>query len=309
MARWNTASIPSQAGRLAVVTGAGGLGYEVAIALAGAGASIVLAGRNRERGEASLKKIRAAHQAADVRFELLDLADLASVRAFGERLSAQVDHIDLLVNNAGIMMPPQRRTTTDGFELQFGTNFLGHFALTAQLLPLLSRGRGRVVSVSSSADTFARIAFDDLQAQRRYSPETAYSQSKLALSLFTRELQRRSDVHGWHLTALCAQPGLTRTDLLANGIGNPNGIIRFLYRYFGHEPSQGALSVLFPATMPNVAGGDYYGPDGFLRLNGYPKRIGYPSGARDLSVAERLWNVAEELTHVRFRGESLLQTA
>ncbi len=294
------ATIPSQAGRLAVVTGVGGLGYETALALAGAGASVVLAGRNPDRGQASLVRIRGVHPAADVRFEHLDLAELASVRAFAQRMASQVERVDLLVNNAGIMMLPQRRTTADGFELQFGTNFLGHFALTAQLLPMLSRGQARVVNVSSSADNFGRIPFDDLQAERHYNPEAAYCQSKLANSLFTRELQRRSDAGGWGLAAFTAQPGFTRTDLISNGIGQPNAILSFLWRFGSHAPAEGALSILYPATMPDVAGGEYYGPDGFLALTGFPKRISYPRGARDPVKAERLWNVAEELTHVRF---------
>ncbi len=300
MSPWTVAAIPSQSGRLAIVTGLGGLGYETALALAGAGASIVLAGRNTDRGQASLERIRALLPQADVRFEQLDLADLSSVRTFAQRMASQVERIDLLVNNAGIMMLPKRRTTVDGFELQFGTNFLGHFALTAQLLPLLSRGRARVVNVSSSADNFGRIAFDDLQAERSYSPEAAYCQSKLANSLFTLELQRRGDECGWGVTALTAQPGFTRTDLIANGIGKPNAILGFLWRFDSHAPAEGALSILYPATMPDVTGGEYYGPDGFFALTGFPKRISYPRGARDPAKAERLWNVAEEITHVRF---------
>lgn len=300
MAPWTLAAIPSQSGRLAVVTGVGGLGYEVGLVLAGAGASVVLAGRNTDRGRASLERVRAEFPRADVRFEQLDLADLASVRAFAQRMASQVERIDLLVNNAGIMMLPKRRTTVDGFELQFGTNFLGHFALTAQLLPLLSRGLARVVNVSSSGDNFGRIAFDDLQAERHYNPEAAYCQSKLANSLFTRELQRRSDECGWGVTALTAQPGFTRTDLIANGMGKPNAILGFLWRFASHAPAEGALSILYPATMPDVTGGEYYGPDGFFALTGFPKRISYPRGARDLAKAERLWNVAEEITQVRF---------
>ncbi len=300
MSPWTVAAIPSQSGHLAVVTGVGGLGYETALALAGAGASVVLAGRNTDRGQASLERIRAVLPRAEVRFEQLDLADLASVRMFAQRMAAQVERIDLLVNNAGIMMLPKRRTTVDGFELQFGTNFLGHFALTAQLQPLLSRGRARVVNVSSSADNFGRIAFDDLQAERHYSPEAAYCQSKLANSLFTRELQRRSDVQGWGLTALTSQPGFTRTELIANGIGKPNAILGFLWRFQSHAPADGALSILYPATMPGVVGGEYYGPDGFLALTGFPKSMNYPRSARDPAKAERLWNVAEALTHMRF---------
>ncbi len=309
MPPWTVAVIPSQAGRTAIVTGVGGLGYETALALAGAGATVVLAGRNADRGRASLARIRAVHPAADVRFEQLDLAELSSVRAFAQRVVAQLERIDVLVNNAGIMMLPERRTTADGFELQFGTNFLGHFALTAQLLPLLSRGRARVVNVSSSADNFGRIAFGDLQAERHYGPQAAYLQSKLANTLFTLELQRRSDVHGWGLTALTAQPGFTRTDLVANGPGTPSAILGFLWRFRSHGAADGALSILYPATMPGVAGGEYYGPDGFLALTGFPKRIGYPRSARDPAKAERLWNVAAELTHVNFGDVTPLPAA
>lgn len=300
MPPWTITQIPPQSGHLAVVTGVGGLGYEIALALAAAGASVVLAGRNADRGRTSLERIRAVVPRADIRFEQLDLADLASVRAFAQRMALQAKGIDLLVNNAGVMMLPKRRKTVDDFELQFGTNFLGHFALTGQLLPLLSRGRARVVNVSSSADNFGRIAFDDLQSERRYNPEAAYCQSKLANSLFTLELQRRSDECGWGLTAVTAQPGFTRTDLIANGMGKPNAILGFLWRFASHAPAVGALSILYPATMPDVTGGEYYGPDGFLALTGFPKRISYPRGALDRAKANHLWSVAEQSTHVSF---------
>ena len=300
---WSITAIPPQSGRIAIVTGVGGLGYETALALAGRGAQVVLAGRNPERGRISLERIREIHPAANVCFEPLDLADLASVKAFADRLSSRLERLDLLVNNAGIMMLPQRRTTLDGFEMQFGTNFLGHFALTAHLLPLLTRIQARVVNVSSSADNFGRIAFDDLQSEHRYGPEAAYCQSKLANSLFTLELQRRSDANAWNIVALTAQPGFTRTDLIANGMGKPNAVLGVLWRFASHAPAEGALSILYPATMPDVAGGAYYGPDGPFGLTGFPRRISYPRNARNLGTAERLWHIAEKLAQVHF-GEA-----
>ena len=214
---WSTKDMPSQQGRVAIITGAtGGLGLETAKALAGAGAAVVLTGRNAAKGEAALQHIRAAYPNATIRYEDLDLASLASVAAFADRFASAHASVDVLVNNAGVMMPPARHLTADGFELQFGTNYLGHFALTAHLLPLLRAGnRPRVVSLSSIAHKLqAAIHFDDLQWQRRYSPWAAYAQSKLAMLVFAIELQRRSDAAGWGLLSVAAHPGYARTGLL-----------------------------------------------------------------------------------------------
>ena len=216
---WTTADIPSQSGRLAVVTGAtGGLGYETALALAAAGAEVVLAGRNDSKGANALARIRAAHPGATVRFERLDLASLASVAAFAETMLAAGRGIDLLVNNAGVMAPPERQLTVDGFELQFATNYLGHFALTARLLPLLRRVPGaRVVNVSSLAANLDSIDLTDLQSQRSYVPFRTYGMTKLAMLMFALEFQRRSEAAGWGIDGMAAHPGYARTDIISNG--------------------------------------------------------------------------------------------
>ena len=220
MTAWTTKDVPSQEGRLAIVTGTGGLGYETALVLAQAGATVVLAGRNEAKGRVSVEKIRVVHPGARIAFEKLDLASLASVAAFARHFADDHSSLDLLVNNAGVMAPPTRQVTSDGFELQFGTNYLGHFALTAHLLPLLKRGRQtRVVHVSSGAHHTGKIRFDDLQWERRYRPWFAYSQSKLANLMFAFELQRRSDANGWGLMSNAAHPGYARTELIPNGPG------------------------------------------------------------------------------------------
>jgi NAD(P)-dependent dehydrogenase (short-subunit alcohol dehydrogenase family) len=302
MARWTTADIPDQRGRTVVVTGTGGLGYETALALARAGADVVIAGRSTEKGRAAIAKIGAAMPGAHVRFELLDLASLASVAAFGDRM--QGGAIDLLVNNAGVMAPPARRATSDGFELQLGTNYLGHFALTARLLPALRRGRGaRVVSVASIAHRRGRIAFEDLQSERSYQPWAAYAQSKLAMLMFALELQRRSDAAGWGVMSCAAHPGIARTDLFGNGPGS-GGIIALLGRLpvplVNQSAAQGALPILFAATSPGAVGGGYYGPDGVREMTGWPRVAAIRPQALDRAAAARLWDESLRLTGVAF---------
>jgi len=274
MAQWTANDVPSQAGRLAVVTGTGGIGYETALVLAQHGAEVILAGRNERKGREAIHKLLALAPGARVRFELLDLADLSSVDAFSKQLLAQDRPVDLLVNNAGVMTPPSRRTTVDGFELQFGTNYLGHFALTARLLPLLQRGDApRVVEVSSGAHRLGgAIHFDDLQWARRYKPWAAYAQSKLSMLMFALELQRRSDVAGWGLMSNAAHPGYARTELIANGPG-ANGLMwkinsALVRPFFSHSAADGALPVLFAATSPDANNGGYYGPAGRFELIG-----------------------------------------
>src|SRR4051812_23752088 len=217
--------VPSQLGRTAVVTGAtGGLGYEAALALAKAGAEVILTGRDDQKGRSAVEKIGHEVTGSNVSYEQLDLASLASVADFAQRMHSR-QSLDLLINNAGVMALPHRQTTADGFEMQFGTNYLGHFALTARLMPLL-RGASapRVVSVSSLAHRTGRIDFDDLQGARVYSPWKAYGQSKLAMLMFALELQRRSDAAGWNLTSNAAHPGFARTGLFASG---PGGLLSF----------------------------------------------------------------------------------
>jgi NAD(P)-dependent dehydrogenase (short-subunit alcohol dehydrogenase family) len=306
MAKWTANDVRPQAGRLAVVTGTGGLGYETALVLAQHGAEVILAGRNERKGREAIRRIAALAPEAVVRFELLDLADIASVTAFSNRLLAQDRPIDLLINNAGVMTPSYRRTTADGFELQFGTNYLGHFALTAHLLPLLKRGSApRVVEVSSGAHRLGgAIHFDDLQWERKYKPWGAYAQSKLAMLMFALELQRRSDATGWGLMSNAAHPGYARTDLIANGPGDDalaTKINKLLVRPFlSQSAADGALPVLLAATSPEAKGGGYYGPTGLFELIGAPGPAVIGSHAKDLGVAKKLWEISEDLTGARW---------
>ncbi|MFG1425525.1 SDR family oxidoreductase [Roseixanthobacter glucoisosaccharinicivorans] len=306
MSDWSIKDIPSQAGRIAVVTGTGGLGYETALALAAKGGEVILAGRNAQKGAASVGQIQAAAPGAAIRFEMLDLASLASVAAFGARMIAAGRPLDLLVNNAAVMSPPDRRETADGFELQFGTNYLGHFALTAHLLPLLRQAPApRVVNLSSLAHRGGRIDFADLQGAHPYKPWKAYSQSKLAMLMFALELQRRSDGGGWGLMSNAAHPGYARTDLIPNGPGTDRflwQINRVLQPFVSHSAAAGALPTLFAATAPEAKGAAYYGPDGFYELKGPPKPARIMPQAEDQEVARRLWQVSQDLTGVRFPG-------
>lgn len=309
MSHWTLADLPSQRDKIAIVTGAspGGLGYETALALAGAGAGVVLAARNPDKGETARQAILAAHPAADVRVEALDLAHLSSVTAFAARIAARHPRLDLLINNAGVMAPPQRQTTADGLELQFGSNYLGHVALTAQLLPLLRAApAARVVNLSSIAHRYGRIDFADLQTEHPYRPWKAYTQSKLAMLMFTLELQRRSDARGWGVRALAAHPGIAQTALIANGpgvdgrrsaIGTATAL---LAPWISHSAAAGALPTLYAATAPQATGGGYYGPDGAFELKGDPAPARIARQARDPQVAARLWEVACTLAGVAF---------
>jgi len=311
MKHWTIRAIPPQQGRLVVITGAtNGLGYETALALAGAGAEVVLTGRNAAKGEAALAKIRVAHPRATIRYADLDLASLASVKAFADRFSGEHGALDLLVNNAGVMTPPARHATADGFELQFGTNYLGHFALTARLLPLLRQGRQtRVVNVSSGAHRLrAAIHFDDLQWQRRYKPWQAYAQSKLAMLMFAFELQRRSDTLGWGLMSNAAHPGYARTGLQSAGPGLgrtapslAERIGKLLEPFAAQSAADGALPTLFAATSPDAKPAGYYGPQGFVEMKGPVGEAIIGKAAQDTAVAARLWDVSEQLAGMRWR--------
>lgn len=304
MTHWTVSDIPSQCGRTAVVTGTGGLGFQDALALARAGANVIIAGRNPSKGAAAVDQIRQSVPGANVTFGALDLASLESIESFGERLRSSRDSLDLLINNAAVMTPPKRQVTCDGFELQFGTNYLGHFALTAQLLPLLRKGNEpRVVSLSSVAARSGTINFDDLQAQHSYRPMPVYSQSKLACLMFALELQRRSDAAGWGIQSIAAHPGISRTDLLPNGAGawSVPGMAR-RYMWFLFQPAaQGALPTIFAATSLQARGGVYYGPDRLGETRGYPAIAKIPPQALDTSVAARLWIESQELTEALFR--------
>ena len=296
------AEIPSQLGKTAVVTGStGGLGYETVLALAKAGADIILTGRDDRKGQSAVDKISRAVVGARIRYEHLDLASLASIAEFAQRMQVR-QSLDLLINNAGVMALPRRQTTADGFEMQFGTNYLGHFALTARLMPLLRRSSGpRVVSVSSLAHRTGSIDFGDLQSTRLYSPWKAYGQSKLACLMFALELQRRSDAAGWNLTSDAAHPGFSRTNLFASG---PGGLLSvatdFAAPFFGHSAADGARPILFAATSPQAKPGAYYGPGGFGELRGAPAPALIMPRARDAATAARLWDVSEKLTGTSF---------
>lgn len=305
MAAWTATEIPPQTGRLAVVTGTGGLGLEDALALARAGAEVILAGRNPDKGSDAVAQIRSAVPAGKVRFEALDLASLKSVAAFAARLKQQHGKLDLLINNAGVMVPPARQVTEDGMELQFGTNYLGHFALTAELMPLLLSGdKPRVISLSSIAARPGQINFDDLQSAKDYVPMRAYAQSKIACLMFAFELQRRSDAAGWGITSIGSHPGIARTDLLHNapGRGSAMGMARSLMWFLFQPAAQGALPTLYAATAPAAKPGAYYGPDKMGEVRGYPAPAKVPPQAMNRDVAARLWQVSEQLAGVTFPG-------
>jgi NAD(P)-dependent dehydrogenase (short-subunit alcohol dehydrogenase family) len=305
MTGWSTADIPSQDGKTAVITGAtGGLGYETALALAGAGAAVVLTGRNDAKGQDAIQRIRGQFPDAKISYETLDLASLASVAGFAARFAAAHASLDLLINNAGVMALPKRQTTADGFEMQFGTNYLGHYALTAHLLPLLRRGnQPRVVNLSSLAHRSGAIDFDDLQGAKSYNPFKAYCQSKLAMLIFALELQRRSNAAGWGLLSNAAHPGYALTDLIANGPGT-RGLLgqlgKILQPFASHSAAEGALPTLFAATSPEAQPGGYYGPNWFYELKGPPEPAKIMPQAKDAAAAARLWDTSAALTCVSF---------
>lgn len=300
---WSIKDIPSQTGKLAVVTGAtGGLGYETALELARAGATVVLTGRNADKGAAALAKLKAEVPKAKVSYENLDLSSLGNVTRFAEAFAAKHDRLDILVNNAGVMAPPSREVTKDGFELQFATNYLSHFALTARLLPLLSAAAGRVVPLASVAARQGAIDFANLQAERDYKPMVAYSATKLECLMFGFELQRRSDANGWGIASITAHPGVSRTELVNNGMGESSaaGFARRFLPFIFQPVPQGALPTLMAATDPAAKPGGYYGPQGFMEVRGLPGDASPPNQSLDLAVARRLWDVSEELSGVRF---------
>ena len=303
--------LPGLTGKFVVVTGSNsGIGLGAATRLAGAGAEVVLAVRDRDKGTRASEEIIAVHPAAMVLVEQLDLSSLDSVASFADRMRERGRAIDVLVNNAGVMMPPTRLTTSDGFELQFGTNHLGHFALTGRLLPLLRKAEApRVVSVSAIAARIGRIKFNDLQSELRYRPVSAYAQSKLANLLFAVELHRRSARRGWGIVSVAAHPGITDTDLRHNGpnMSTPSALERLfmaagtrLVAPFWQRIPQGCLPILSAATSPNATGASYWGPDGFLEVRGRPAPATVPHRALDRHTGARLWQISEELTKLRF---------
>ncbi|MCW2653622.1 MAG: hypothetical protein QOE41_508 [Mycobacterium sp.] len=298
MAKWTTSDIPDQTGRTAIVTGANtGLGFQTVAALAAHGAHVVLAVRNLDKGKDAVQKIAAASPGAAVTLQELDLTSLSSVRAAADELRSKHDGIDLLINNAGVMFTP-KSITKDGFELQFGTNHLGHFALTGLLLDRLLPTQGsRVVTVSSVGHRIrAAIHFDDLQWERSYSRMGAYGQSKLANLLFTYELQHRLAPRGTTIAA-AAHPGGSNTELMRN-MPAPLRVATAAMAPLFQGADMGALPTLRAATDPDVLGGQYFGPDGFGQSRGYPKVVSSSDQSHDESLQRRLWEVSEKLTGV-----------
>ena len=303
MAPWKTADIPDLTGRTAVVTGANiGLGFETAKALAEHGATVIMACRDEARGDAAAQSIQESLGSVPLTCPMLDLADLDSVRAFADEFAAGHDALDILVNNAGVMAPPERLVTKQGFELQLGTNHLGHFALTGLLLPQLLRTPGsRVVTVSSFAHEPGKIDFDDLQRERSYTPYGAYSQSKLANLMFMLELDRRLKAASARTISVAAHPGFASTNLQAAGpfLGSQPLSSRLVLagvRLLGQSPAQGAEPQLYAATAPGVEGGDYFGPKNRIRGHVAPSTMA--PQARDEATAARLWDVSKQLTGV-----------
>ena len=306
MTKWTAGEMPDQHGRIAIVTGANsGIGFEAAKELAAKGALTVLACRNLIKGEEAARAIRAATPDASLELLALNLADLSSVRAFVDDYLARHDRLDLLINNAGVMALPYRQTA-DGFEMQFGTNHLGHFALTGLLLPtLLATPGSRIVNVSSTAHRMGAMRFDDLAWEQDYSKWQAYGMSKLANLLFTYELQRRLDAAGSETIAVACHPGYAATDLQTagaemSGQAFMKQISALMNTVMAQDQAAGALPTLYAATMPDVAGGDYYGPDGFMEMRGAPAKVESNEKSHDEADAARLWNMSEELTGVVF---------
>jgi NAD(P)-dependent dehydrogenase (short-subunit alcohol dehydrogenase family) len=303
---WTAADIPDQSGRTVVVTGANsGLGLQTSAALARAGARVVLACRSAEKGEAARRQVGADATGPEPVLVLLDLADLSSFRAFADQLVAATGRVDVLVNNAGVMALPLTRTA-QGFEAQFGTNHLGHFALTGLLLPLLARADApRVVTVSSMAHRMGRMRWHDPNWEHGYRKWLAYGQSKLANLLFAFELDRRARAGGLPLTSVAAHPGYAATHLQAAGpeqSGNRLMLrsVALGNRILAQSDAMGALPPLYAATMPDVRGGEYFGPDRLFEQRGHPKRVRASRAAHDEAAGRRLWELSEQLTGVHF---------
>lgn len=307
---WTTANIPPQRGLRVIVTGGNGypdngrsgLGYQTALALAKAGADVVIASRNKVRGDEAVRRILSAAPGATVRFETLDLANLGSVKTFSAKMRATNQGFDLLINNAGVMGRPQREVSVDGFERVFATNTLGHFALTSELLPLLKKGKNPRIVWVASLRTSKALPFNDLQLERRYDYAEAYDNSKLANLLLTFELARRSHAANWGITSLAAHPGVARTNLIPDGPGLDSaegGRFRMLPFLF-QPAAQGALPILYAATSLAAVAGDFYGPKGFQELRGLPGVARVPDAAKDQQSATMLWAKLEQLSKVSF---------
>jgi NAD(P)-dependent dehydrogenase (short-subunit alcohol dehydrogenase family) len=303
---WTASDIPDLGGKTIVVTGANsGLGFEASRAFARNGARVVLACRNVEKAAAARDDILASAPRANVEIRALDLASLASVRAFADSLVSNHERLDVLCNNAGVMALP-RRETADGFEMQLGTNHLGHFALTGLLLPLLKRTSGaRVVTQSSGAHRMGRIEFDDLHGRRHYGRWRAYGQSKLANLLFAYELQRRLENEGVGVISLACHPGYAATELQSvaarmEGAAWMEHLFTLANRLFAQDAATGSLPMLYAATVSDVHGGDYIGPDGLGEFWGHPVKVHSSPASYDARAAAHLWEVSQDLTGVRY---------
>ncbi len=305
MAKWSADDIPDQTDRTILITGANsGLGLRSAEALAAKGARVLLACRNAERAATALEAVKAKATGPAPEVRTLDLQSLASVRTCAAEVAAELESLDVLMNNAGIMAVP-RATTADGFESQLGTNHLGHYALTGLLLPtLLAAREPRVVTVSSNAHNLGRMDFSDLFFERRrYSRWRAYGQSKLANLLFTSELQRQAVEHHTALTAVAAHPGYAATNLTSGpaiGMAFVRPVLAAADKIIGQPDHMGALPQLYAATMPDVMADDYWGPDAFREQRGYPTRVDRTKHAQSTTDARRLWELSEELTGVSY---------
>ena len=303
--KWTAAQIPSQAGRTALITGANsGIGYRAALELARHGAHVLLGCRNYEKGQAALDRLLCEAQGASAELVELDMASLASIRAFAAAFAARGIALDLLINNAGVMALPTRELTADGFERQFGTNHLGHFALTGLLIPqLLAAPAPRVVTVASLAHRNGKIEFDNLQSERRYKPWDAYGATKLANILFANELNRRAVAAHSKLASMPVHPGISVTSIFANGPGTGDLkalAVKILAPFITQPDTAGALPTLYAATSPKAKGGEFIGPDGFGELKGSPVVVKARPKALDEAVGKRLWTVSEELTGVMY---------
>ena len=306
MSNWTPNQIPSQAGKLAIVTGANsGIGYHTALELARAGATVILACRNPQKAAHAGAKILASVPEAKLELAKLDMADLASIKAFAGAFVAGGRKLDLLINNAGIMGLPKRTPTAQGFEVQFGTNHLGHFALTGELMPALLKTPGsRVVTVASIAHKSAQMRFDDLNAEKSYDPRKAYMQSKLANLLFGLELDRRLQRAGANVSSIMAHPGLSSTNIITNGMGDnfKTKMMKFSFSMVAQSDARGAWPSLYAATSPDAKSGHYYGPDGIGETKGHPVEVQPKPHALDAASAARLWHISEQMTGVEYVG-------
>jgi len=303
-AKWTSEAMGSQAGRTVLITGANsGIGYQAALELARHGARVLLGCRSAAKGEAARQRILKEVPGATVEIVLLDMASLASIRSFAEAFVSSGERIDVLVNNAGVMALPTRELTADGFERQFGTNHLGHFALTGRLMPALERAEApRVVTVASLAHRSGKMVWDDLQGERNYSPWGAYNASKLANILFARELDRRAreagSKAGSKVVSVAAHPGLSKTNIADYGTDLKTRMVRIFGAMLMQSDAMGALPTLYAATSPEVRGGTYIGPDGMGEMKGYPTVVKPRPQALNEADGRRLWEVSEKLTGV-----------